>query len=574
MSTPTKNHRRSFAITLLFVCLLSPSSFSNEVFEHKNIKKSKYYTGTANAASLTAYRLEDWLEHRKLDEDPKHILDRGFLIDDSEVVKPLYSIADRLLAGWPGEAPNLAIFVKVGQPLTVYGGETLIADEILISRGTLEHAETDDELAAVIAHELAHVLLGHNKKNKNVLMAEQVFDYYESGKQLHEIIQGTEVSKKLDGQYNLEIKEGFLKGMLQASAQRRRASVVYQAYHSSFFSRGAEVEADRLAVDLLVASNYSVVGLQDSLERLSSSFEVEQLVNKTLTLSAESLVQETKVQLLDQLASYDELGEFGDLDSALDKMNDSMVKTFKKQAKSAVVGFFKSAHPVPAKRKAKYANYVTESFGLDVTLRQAKLDQAAVYKRGRVKQLLARYDSAFAAAELLEQEDLNAAAAMATKGISGETANAAFTRYAAYLVRSYQQDQRRASINATRIHSYLHVPNGKLAEMTLDMARQGHLKNAGNAISTKESYAGTIPEFYPTKIELAIQSKDSDTAVELALECVSASKIDQQIKDTCHNFGLLNNTAAGKKGGLFGLIQSTVDGVNSLKKGLNKEGEQ
>ncbi len=563
----------AFGAVLSLVIVTSPlTSVGADLFDTRKVKKSTYYTGKAQSqTALTQYRLQEWLDRRKDDDEPKHILDQGFLIDDPEVVGPLYKIADRLLVNWPGKAPNISIFVKVGQPNTVYGGETLIADEILINRGTLELVESDDELAAVIAHELSHVLLGHNKKNKNIIMAEQFFDYYETGKQLHELIQGTEVSKNLQGKYDVEIKEGFLKGMMQASAQRRRASIVYQAYHSSFFSRGAEVDADLLAADLMVAGGFAVVALQNSLERLSSSFEVEQLMNKTLTLSAQSLVEETKVQLLEQLASYDELGEFGDLDSALDKMNDTMMKTFKDQAKNAVLGFFKSAHPVPEKRVAKVSNYMNENFGLDVTARPAKLDLARAYKKGSTKRLLAQYDHAFNAAELLAQEDLNAAAAMASKGISGSTANAPFTRYAAYLVRSYQQDQRRASLNAVRINSYLHVPNSKLAEMSLDMARQGHVSNAGKAIAAKEHYGGLIPQFYPTKIQLALESKAETEAVELALECVSASKIAQPIKDTCHSFGLLQNTAAGKKGGFMDMLQSTVEGVNGLTKGMKGE---
>jgi Zn-dependent protease with chaperone function len=556
------------AVVSIAALALSSTVAAGTVLKGKSVKKSPYYTGQASSKALEEFDLHSWMDYRKGDDEPKHILDNGFLVDDKAVVQPLYEIAHKLLDQWPGDKPPLSIFVKVGQSASVYGGETLIGNEILIARGTLVNATSDDELAGVLAHEISHVLLGHNKRNKNILAAEKVFDYYGSAKTFKEMLDGTSVKKDGSGEYELEIHDDFVDGLLQASAQRRRASVVYQAYHSSFFSRGAEIDADLLAADLMAEAGYSLMGLQHSLERLSSSYEVEKLINQTLTVSAKSLVNESKKQFLDQMASYDQNGEFGNVDAAFDSMSDSLVSTFKAQAKSAVIGIFKNAHPVPNKRLAKLANYMQDNYRGKVSRRKAKVDLIRVYRRGEVSSLLEHYAQAEQAAELLGEDDLGAAAALASNGISGRASNAPYTRYAAYLVRSHQQDPRRASINATRIGSYLHVPSSKLAEMTRDMARQGYATQANKAIKAKEQYMGIIPDFYPTKIEIALKKKDEEQATTLARDCLATKKIKAELKDACLGYDLLAAQSGKTSSGLFGVLQSTVDSVNDLSKGI------
>jgi len=563
----TLKNLRGKAAALVSILALSSTALASTMLESKSVKKSPYYTGQVSSQALEKFDLHSWMDHRKGDDEPKHILDHGFLVDDKAVVQPLYEIAHKLLAQWPGTKPPLSIFVKVGQSASVYGGETLIANEILIARGTLVNATSDDELAGVLAHEISHVLLGHNKRNKNILAAEKVFDYYESANTVKEMVEGTRVKKDGSGEYGLEFQDDLVKGLLQASAQRRRASVVYQAYHSSFFSRGAEIDADLLAADLMAGAGYSLIGLQHSLERLSSSYEVEKLINQTLTVSAQSLVDESKRQFVDQMANYDQNGEIGNLDGALDRVSDSLVSTFKTQAKSAVIGFFKNAHPVPDKRQAKLANYMQDNYRGKISRRKTKVDLIKVYRRGEVNSLLEHYAHAEQAAELLGEEDLGAAATLASNGISGRTSNAPYTRYAAYLVRSHQQDPRRASINATRIGSYLHVPSSKLAEMTRDMARQGYTTQANKAIKSKEQYVGIIPDFYPTKIEIALKGKDQEKATTLATNCLATKKIKPDLKAACQGYDLLAADSVEAKGGLFGVLQSTVDNVNGLAKG-------
>ncbi|MEM6733579.1 MAG: M48 family metalloprotease, partial [Myxococcota bacterium] len=108
---------------------------------------------------------------------------------------------------------------------------------VFISRGLLAILEREDELAAVLAHEIGHVAARHASRRATV-------------NQGYEFLQG--IAAAFSSLFNVDIRD----------SERFFASVL--ASHS----RGQEREADRIGVVLAVSSGYEGTALADVLIRL------------------------------------------------------------------------------------------------------------------------------------------------------------------------------------------------------------------------------------------------------------------------------------------------------------------
>lgn len=115
---------------------------------------------------------------------------------------------------------------------------------VFVTRGLVAAARNEDELAAVLAHEIAHVQLHHGMsaiRESNLAEAAEIV--------------GGQVSRS--SQAKLDVLFG-------SSVQEVVTEVVTKG-----FSREQEAEADRLAVQLLVETGYSPRALADFLGRVN-----------------------------------------------------------------------------------------------------------------------------------------------------------------------------------------------------------------------------------------------------------------------------------------------------------------
>ena len=109
---------------------------------------------------------------------------------------------------------------------------------ILLTRGLLDCAETEDALAAVIAHEIAHIQLRHGL---NSIKASRFKDLVNS------------VDKVLSDDSMEEVSDDILDSMV-----------------SSGFSQGQEYDADEKAVELMAATGYQPSAMISMLEKMKT----------------------------------------------------------------------------------------------------------------------------------------------------------------------------------------------------------------------------------------------------------------------------------------------------------------
>ncbi len=163
-------------------------------------------------------------------------------------------IAQRLLSGFGITAPGVGIYLL---PYDGYNAATYSDCAIYLNWGLIEKATSDDELAAVMAHELAHLILKHHDSDR----IWQALGWASRAAMLAFAMSGPVVGNTIQV------------GPAQVSRALSAGSVDNFSVEllGPSWTRQQEREADMLAVDLLVAAGYSPVGMLQVLAKIPDS---------------------------------------------------------------------------------------------------------------------------------------------------------------------------------------------------------------------------------------------------------------------------------------------------------------
>lgn len=122
---------------------------------------------------------------------------------------------------------------------------------IFIAMGMLQSMESRDEVAALVAHEYAHIVLRHHEKSRFSAVAEKA---YGLGSLYLSLRYGSSGSLTSDLTRKFVVNELALEGVQSAMMPA--------------MDRGQENDADRLAADLIVRAGYNPVGLVTFMDRM------------------------------------------------------------------------------------------------------------------------------------------------------------------------------------------------------------------------------------------------------------------------------------------------------------------
>ncbi|UCV13039.1 M48 family metallopeptidase [Dechloromonas denitrificans] len=150
--------------------------------------------------------------------------------------------------------------VKLTADLT-HGAKATADGNIFIPITWLLDTESEDALAAVIAHELSHVLLKHQSTN----IVGSIQKKLQSG---HEMLLGL----KMDVRKTTQLGKKDNKALLAAQVS---VALVDNLIMPSW-NRRQETEADLLAVDLMIRAGYTPDGMDDMLQTMKTSEEKQQ----------------------------------------------------------------------------------------------------------------------------------------------------------------------------------------------------------------------------------------------------------------------------------------------------------
>ena len=164
------------------------------------------------------------------------------VIEDPEINLWIRSLGNKLMAAAPRSSSPIYFLVSKESSINAFATQGGV---IVVNAGLILQTKTESELAAVIAHEIAHVTQHHiermiNNANENKLATNAA------------LIAGIIASSK-DPQAGQAIISG---------------SIAAMAHQQLSFSREAETEADRVGLRILVRAGFNPKGMPNFLSKL------------------------------------------------------------------------------------------------------------------------------------------------------------------------------------------------------------------------------------------------------------------------------------------------------------------
>ncbi|WP_043301359.1 M48 family metallopeptidase [Pseudomonas sp. M47T1] len=179
----------------------------------------------------------------------------------------LQGIVNRLVKGWPGEAPPLQVRIVDSN---VFGPSADAYGNVFVPLGMLESVESEDEIAAMLGHEISHVLLHHHDRDAAFKQQKDMMVNLATSILLGSVVADTGVDRST-GQMKFVSKNPL---RTQNTVSK---TVIYAALINGFsdnvwstaWGRTQEDQADLLGTDLMIRAGYASRGANYSLERLN-----------------------------------------------------------------------------------------------------------------------------------------------------------------------------------------------------------------------------------------------------------------------------------------------------------------
>jgi hypothetical protein len=344
---------------------------------------------------------------------------------------------------------------------------------VYVSMGALETLDSADEVAALLAHELSHVLLKHHTADLIADMQKKGLALYEIGVAAKTQNAGSRKAAKDDAQ-NLLIAQ---------VATEATDKLMLPAW-----SRGQEREADLLGLDLLLESKHSPPAMISMLEKL-------QAWEKANGESEEGFLERMK-----RASQRD--------------VNEALGLAYQKLVSGVSVN-----HPKTTERIEDTAQYLERHYGSRELPDPRTGPWKAVMDRPDVAQVVRNYKQAFSAKRLLDQGKAREAYAAARTAATGRTATDAYpnwilARSAAALGRQTEAvDALRRAVGSTEPVAPVYE------ELILTQERSGNVTVALDWTDRASNTFGGAARWTPHKIRLLRKAGRVAEAGTLALSC-------------------------------------------------------
>ncbi|MDX5372301.1 MAG: M48 family metalloprotease [Pseudomonadaceae bacterium] len=174
----------------------------------------------------------------------------------------------RLLAHWPHARPPIEIRFSASES---FGAQATADNVIYLNLGTLQAIESEDELAALLGHEAAHLLLGHLDRQHFFNQQKKLLDASVNAVNLA-VALGDMESQQVGTSRKLALGNPDVVGetIVKSSISGMLLKEVSDNFWNSSWTRAQEDEADLLSVDLMSRAGYSPRGAVHSIQRLQS----------------------------------------------------------------------------------------------------------------------------------------------------------------------------------------------------------------------------------------------------------------------------------------------------------------
>jgi len=411
-----------------------------------------------------------------------------YIYNDNELNEYLSEIVDVLYQGFDGPSIDIEIVVETSTRFGAYVDEL---NQIHVTTALLRSLDNEDQLAGILAHELAHILLRHDRDRKASQTATSVINFM--GKTLSEI---NALDKKRRGD-NDDLQLDFV-------------GIVWTDIMSPRWSRESERQADLLASDLLKVAGYDHEQLIQAIEKIhDANVTRSQRVSRISELSKE-LIQKKKRSYRDKQKDYQkELIKFAESTA-----NELFESVYKRVDKGTI------SHKDRDERTSDVKEYllaVHPSLDLPPDIRIARFDRI-VRKPGDnpLRGDLAAVETIIA----LGNKNLTKARSAIQRISQSDDDNIQVSISMAQLsmdVARRQFDTAIEKLEALSIHPY--APSEVYIKLAKLYAWKRDFPAADNTLQRGTQKVGRSYRFLPTAIELHKVQQQTKAAEEATLEC-------------------------------------------------------
>jgi predicted Zn-dependent protease len=341
----------------------------------------------------------------------------------------LNGILSKLLAQAPARNVPARVYVRASQG---WAAKTTADANIYVSLGTLLRLDNEDEVAALLAHEASHVMLGH--ANTDVIQ-----DVEQRAIQLSTIALAARDVVEHGGRRGA-VSRGADDARVQ---QQTKALLVNTLLIAPAWNRGQERDADLLGTDLLVRAGYSPQAVLSLLRK-----QVEDENSRKHDPQAQYLEQQlSQLGITDVQKTRDYGAQVASKPGVENKLlgtiiNVGMDAAAKEGAKQ--LDEVKRSHPKAEERLADAQAYITREYPGQASAPTRIEPWEAAKEQSETADVLENYIAAIEAQQNLSEGNLKAARERSKASLTGPTRKHAYPNYVAAAVQRAQRNEQAA----------------------------------------------------------------------------------------------------------------------------------
>lgn len=467
-------------------------------------------------------------------------LDSAGIVDSDPLYAYLYDVLHQVLSDWPGEKPEIKIWVRASESFVPHAA---VGNDIFLSIGALTQLENEHQLAGVLAHEAAHILLNHFDRERAMEGQRKTISAASSMVILGAGIADTKMQKTGGGDVQFVSKGD--KDNAELALTGLAAGLVLMEFTDTLidpsWNRDQENEADLLAVDLMVKANYDPAAYSVVLQKLAT-LETER---KT---KFQSLQESLGPALLASMSSFDVNQIKNDLTGMGLMAGFSLFSDWRDEQRLRYLS--------PEVRVKALADYIArEHLGRDRKAIATRPDryQKAV-RQGEVASVIENHRASIQAVEMLANGRAMEALALAEKGASGITKDAAHPRYVLSMVQSRLGRSKEALGNLVFAAQNELSPAIVYVDLAMRYSRDRQTEDALAVLAKGSERFGGEDRFLPTYITVYKAADKPEEAKAAYERCSKHESTD--LRSQCTTAYGVKNEAGEGFGGLFNLLGS------------------
>lgn len=471
-------------------------------------------------------------------------------VRDAAVEDYLKRLVQRLQRGLPQARP-VQVFISATSGYHAYATPD---DEIVVSVGFLSKAKSEGEIAAMLAHELSHLLLVHYERE---LSTRKLLDA--TGMATNAAVFAAVASEmrrdrsQAGHHYSLADERAARSKMFKSIRAGQFAVTFFDDIVGTHYAREQEFEADMLGTDLLMRSGYQPVEMKRMLEYMLAEWEKQEKQKKTIAERfGDHVGQTVTTSAVGVLAGFSgkSLGEY---------VRDGLAEF----AIAEVGKAYTSSHPTPGARLQLSSGYIEKHHATAGGEGTGDAEFRRIMRARGWLALVDGYEKLFSAMQRRQEEKLDEALAEAQLALKGPLAHDPGARLLAYqiMLELSQHEPAYGVLKGARLGAI--APIGYYAALAWEHAVRGRLDEAFTLIAKGEQHYGDAKLFLPTRLRLLKrfgQPEQVETAFrtcmqgapeELQKACESAAVGgDGEIADSRQGKGLLEQgkNSAGQHG--------------------------